>query len=364
MGRAGQVALPILEAAFGVRGSKPALSSAQGFGNGTFITQLQQGQAGAMALAMTGSGGTYLCRMVGNTLSPCATNGYDAPGPYPINFFQSNPYASGAVARLMTDYSYSNYNALQIEVRRAMHGLSIQSSYVLSKSLGDLFIESDHSELDFTTIRNRRLDKGPSVFDIRHVGLAFLSYDLPFGKGHALAGNSIINGVIGGWNVASITRIQSGRPFKLTSGRSTFNQADSGVILNGITTGQLQSLIQVGAGPNKNKSFVDPSLVGPDGRANSSILTVPTTPGQLGQIIYLSGPGYFSTDMALQKLIPIREPVKLEFALEALNVFNHPVFQVAGATGTLINITSTSFGQTTSVAVPERNVQFRMIVRF
>ena len=68
--------------------------------------------------------------------------------------------------------------------------------------------------------------------------------------------------------------------------------------------------------------------------------------------------------MALQKQIPIREPVRLEFAMEALNVFNHPVFQVAGGTGSLINITSTSFGQTTSAAVPERNIQFRMIVRF
>jgi len=281
-----------------------------------------------------------------------------------FHFFQSNPYASGAATRLMTDYSYSSYNALQIEVRRAMHGLSIQTSYVLSKSLGDLFIESDHSELDFTTLRNRGIDKGPSVFDIRHVGLAFVSYDLPFGGGHALAGNSIVNRVIGGWNVSTITRIQSGRPFKLTSGRSTFNQADAGVILNGMTTAALQDLIQVDAGPNKNKSFVDASLVGPDGRANTSILAPPTTPGQMGQYIYLYGPKYFSADMALQKSIPIREPLKLEFAMEALNVFNHPVFQVAGATGTLINITSTSFGQTTSAAVPERNIQFRMLFRF
>jgi hypothetical protein len=364
LGRAGQTPLPIFEAAFGARGAQPALSTAQGFANGTFITQLQQGQAGALANALTGSGGTYLCRMVGNSLAPCASNNFNAPGPYPINFFQSNPYASGAATRLMTDYSYSNYNALQIEVRRAMHGLAIQTSYVLSKSLGDLFIESDHSELDFTTLRNRGIDKGPSVFDIRHVGLAFISYDLPFGGGHALSGNSIVNRVIGGWNVSTITRIQSGRPFKLTSGRSTLNQADAGVILNGMTTAALQNLIQVGTGPNKNKSFVDPSLVGPDGRANTSILAPPTIPGQMGQYIYLYGPKYFSADMALQKSIPIREPLKLEFAMEALNVFNHPVFQVAGATGSLINITSTSFGQTTSAAVPERNIQFRMLFRF
>jgi hypothetical protein len=362
-GRAGQAPLPIFEAAFGARGSQPALPASQGFANGSFLTRLAQGEAGGLAAALASSP-TYLCRMVGNNLSPCAGNGYNAPGAYPINFFQSNPYAAGAVARLMTDYSYSSYNALQVEVRQQVRGLSIQASYVFSKSLGDLFIESDHSELDFTTLRNRGLDKGPSPFDIRHVGLAFLSYDLPFGKGHMLAGNSVVNGVIGGWNISSITRIQSGRPFKLTSGRFTFNQSDSGVILKGITTSQLQDLIGTTAGPNRNKSFVDSTLVGADGRANPNLLTVPATPGQLGQFIFLSGPKYVSTDMALQKVIPIHEQLKLEFAMEALNVFNHPVFQVAGATGSLINIQSTSFGQTTSAAVPERNVQFRMIVRF
>ena len=98
---------------------------------------------------------------------------------------------------------------------------------------------------------------------------------MPLGRGHLLAGNAIVNRVIGGWNVSSITRIQSGRPFKLTSGRSTFNQADSGVVLNGITSNQLQDLITVRDGPNKNKSFVDGSLVGPDGRANTTILCRP-----------------------------------------------------------------------------------------
>jgi hypothetical protein len=363
-GRAGQVALPIFEAAFGARGSQPVLSAAQGFANGTFVTQLQQGQAGALANALTGSGGTYLCRMVGSALAPCGANGYSAPGPYPINFFQSNPYASGAATRLMTDYSYSTYNSLQLEFRRSTHGLSIQSSYVLSKSLGDLFIESDHSELDYTTIRNRGINKGPSVFDIRHVGLAFINYNLPFGKGHWLHGNSVVNGAIGGWNISTITRIQSGRPFKLTSGRSQFNQTDGGVVLNGISTSQLQDMITVGAGPNKNKSFVSPTLVGSDGRSNISILAPPTTPGQLGQMVYLYGPKYVSTDMAVQKTIPIYERLRMELAMEALNIFNHPVFQVAGATGSPINITSTSFGQTTSAAVTERNIQFRMMIRF
>jgi hypothetical protein len=94
-GLPGQAALPILEAAFGPRGSQPALASSSGFTSGTFVTQLQQGQAGAMANTLGGTN-IYMCRLVGNALPACGTLGFDAVGVRPINFFQANPYAAGA----------------------------------------------------------------------------------------------------------------------------------------------------------------------------------------------------------------------------------------------------------------------------
>ena len=97
-GLPGQVALPIFETAFGARGSQPALPAASGFTNGTFVTQLQQGQAGRLANTLAGDF-RYLCAMVGNGLPGCASRGYDAPGPYPINVFQANPFAAGSEAR-------------------------------------------------------------------------------------------------------------------------------------------------------------------------------------------------------------------------------------------------------------------------
>ncbi len=363
-GLPGQVALPIFQAAFGALGSQAALGNSSGFANGTFINDLRQGQAGALANSLAGSS-IYLCRMVGAALPACSDLGFNAAGAFPINIFQPNPYAAGAGLSLVTDGSYSTYNALQIEVRRAMaHGLMIRSNYTLSHSLGDMFAESDISYLDYTTIRDRSLNKAPSVFDIRHAWLTYFNYELPFGAGHSIHGEKIVNGFIGGWGLSSIIRIQSGRPFKLTSGRDTFNQNDSGVILNGVTASQLQDMIQVSPGPNANISFVSSQLVGPDRRASTSLLTSPTTPGQLGQLVYLYGPGYFQWDMALLKDIAIWEKVKMTFQLEALNVFNHPVFQVSGSEGPNVNINSTSFGQTTSQVVGARNLQARLQIRF
>jgi hypothetical protein len=55
--------------------------------------------------------------------------------------------------------------------------------------------------------------------------------------------------------------VQTGRPFRLVSNRDTVNQYDSGVVLNGVTANQLQNLLTVRPGPNRNISFVDPSLL-------------------------------------------------------------------------------------------------------
>ena len=59
-------------------------------------------------------------------------------------------------------------------------------------------------------------------------------------------------------------------------------------------------------------------------------------------------------DMALEKIVPIKERLKFAFQIEASNVFNHPVLNV-GTT----NIDSTSFGQTTSALVGARSLQIR-----
>src|SRR6185312_9698985 len=98
----GQNALPIFDAAFGARGSQAALPAASGYTNGAFITLLQQGQAGGLAQQLAGNS-LYLCRMLGSTFGPCSTLGYDAPGSYPINFFQSNPFAAGRAVTLLNE---------------------------------------------------------------------------------------------------------------------------------------------------------------------------------------------------------------------------------------------------------------------
>lgn len=356
----GQAATPIFDAAFA------GLSAGQGFGNATFITQLQTGQAGALANTLATTS-TYFCRLVGNGFGPCAGLGFNTPGQYPINLFRLNPFIGNA--NVLSDNSFSNYNALQIEFRqRLAHGLTMNVNYAWAHAMNDRYNKNVDNIGNFATLRNRRLDYGPSTFDIRHVLQAFGTYDLPVGRGRKFAvNNSILDGVIGGWTVGAIFRMQSGLPFKLSSGRMTVNQSDAGVVLSGTTkASDLQKMVGVFKGSGPDVLFLDQKLIGSDGRANSSFLAPPTTPGEFGSFVYLYGPRFVTTDLSLAKVAPIiKEKLRMEFRAEMVNAFNHPIFEVptGGTFGvTPVSITATNFGRTTTATTVPRQVQFR--VRF
>jgi hypothetical protein len=347
-GLAGQAAIPIFETAFA------GLTAGQGFSNTAFLAQLRDGQAGALANTFATTS-TFFCRLVGNGFGPCSNLGFNTPGQYPINLFRLNPFIGNA--NVLSDNSYSNYNALQIEFRqRLTHGLTMNVNYAWSHALTDRYNKNTDGAGNFITLRNRRLDYGPSTFDIRHTLQAFGAYDLPVGRGRKFAvDNAVLDRVIGGWSVGAIFRIQSGLPFKLSSGRLTVNQSDAGVILNGVTASDLQKMVGVfKVGPDV--FFLDPKLVSSsDGRANSNFLSPPTTPGQFGAFVYLYGPRFVTTDLSLAKAMPIiKERVRMEIRAEMVNAFNHPIFEVptGGTFGvTPVSITAPNFGRTaTTVA--------------
>jgi hypothetical protein len=368
-GLPGQVPLPIFGAAFGALGSQPALATASGYTNGTFITQLQQGQAGALANAMAGNS-TYLCRLVGAALPACASLGYGANGAYPINIFQANPYAAGQAINLLTDDSYSRYHGLQLQYRqRLSHGLTMTANYTYGKTITNRYTDGSALTVNYTTLRDKTYDEGPNVFDLRHAFQSFVTYELPFGKGRRFdLGNGALNQLVGGWNVSSVIRIQSGRPFLLTSARNTYNQRDAGVILNGITVDDLQKMVSVRPGPSGSSFYLDSKLIGADGRANPQYLLSPTTPGELGQRVFLYGPGYWNADIGLGKRFTLGGGMWINLEALFLNAFNHPSYLVGASgfvdAGVPISINDTTFGQTSTTSSSARNVQLRLQLNF
>lgn len=366
-GLAGQAATPIFATAF------KGLSGTQGFANNNFVNYLQTGQAGALATSIA-QNPTYFCNMVGTSFSPCVSRGFTNAAAYPINFFMLNPYIDGGTsptsvpnANLLSSDSFSNYNGLQVEFRQQFsHGLTLQTNYTWSHSLTDRYNKNVDGTGNWTTLRDRALDRGPSPWDLRHVIQAYGTYDLPVGRDRAWKiRNPFVDAVAGGWTLGSIFRFQTGLPFKLSSGQLTVNQQDSGVIAN-VPASQLQSEIGTYRSGNPYVYFINPKVVGSDGRANPSYLSLPTAPGQFGDFIYLYGPHFISDDLSIAKQVPLfHERVRMEFIAEMVNAFNHPIFQVpTGGTFGInpINISATSFGRSTATTTLPRNVQFR--VRF
>lgn len=368
-GLPGQVPLPILETAFGARGAQPALSAAQGFTNGGFITNLQQGTVGALANSLGGNA-NYVCRMFGNTFEPCTRLGYNAAGPFPINFWYANPYAGSQGAFLVDDDSYTRYHALQLELRRRYWaGLQMTAQYTLGKNTGDIWTDNSTQQVNYRTLRDRSLDNNVLPFDVRHVVRTFGTYDLPFGRGLRWdIRNPVLNAIVGGWTLGGTLTAQSGTPFRLTSGRSTFNSSfDHGVILmNGTTVEDLQRAIRISSGPGFARYWIDPKFIGPDGRANPEFITVPSTPGELGQIITLRGKNTWSLDGALNKRFELPGRAQLGVHVTITNVFNHPIWSTPGFLGSA-NITGTTFGQTTAPlggSLGAREMYLRGEIRF
>ena len=299
--------------------------------DGTLINALQTGQAGLAAGYMSGNP-NYLCNMVGNAnFSPC--DGFaSGAGAYPINFFQANPFNAGKMTGYLDSVGYSNYNALQVELRqKPWRGMEFDVNYTWSHTLGVEPGNSWTGSFNLFTMRNLQLSYGPTLFDFRHVVHAYGTYELPIGRGKAfLNQGGIVNKVLGDWTVGSVITLQTGAPFRLTGGNLTFNDfADGGLNLKGVSISQLQSA--VGVYPVPSSPFADginpkylASATG--GGASSSYITPNTAPGTLASNFWLHGPGEFFQDLSLTKNVGLTERVHMELQGEFLNVWNHPVW--------------------------------------
>lgn len=368
---------PILSQAFAATGA------AQNFTNGQFITWLNQGQAGAFATALAGNS-SYLCSLVAN-FSGCNVVGNPATGTYPINFFQANPFAAGQGIIEMTNGGYSNYNALQMDFRQRLnHGMQFDANYTWAHSLennvqgsitpgyyeGGGNSNSGNSSPGYYTLRNTHLNYFPSSFDIRQVFHLSGTYDLPFGHGQPfLAGNRIANAVIGGWTVGTILTRETGDPHLFVGGgtggnafnQQTVNQNDSGIVLTGVTTSQLQKQIGIrpGAAGSGRASLFDPKYISSLGQANTQYISPEFSAGQFGTLMWLHDPKWINTDMAITKVIPLHREMNFTIQGEFLNAFNH----VAWA-GMDSGVQDDIFGTTNSTANGPRNIEIRGNFRF
>ncbi|MGH9417944.1 MAG: TonB-dependent receptor [Terriglobales bacterium] len=339
-GKPGDGAVPIMTAAF--TGATTGSQSDQGFSNGSFVQNLNNGQAGSMANSLATTYG-YWQNLV--------------KGGYPSNLFLVNPDAQGGSYELRNGLQ-STYNALVIEYRRRpIHGLTINTSYTFSKSLTDDWQRGGSNFLSEVTLRDPSLMKGPAPFDLRNALKFFSIWELPFGQGQRWGNmGGVVNDVVGGWSFDSNILLQSGRPGLITGGLGgTFNQSDGGVVLNGMTTQALQS--QLGVYKTSTPApgavwFVPQTLLGANGqRTNTSVLSACGTPGVECPRMFLYDAPLFLPDLSLVKHTKITERIGSEIQVQFLNAFNNSNFFWTGASSTFgtagKSVNSSGFGRIT-----------------
>jgi hypothetical protein len=292
----------------------------------------------------------------------------------PANFFVANPNAT--FARILSNDSRSNYNALEIELRRRFsHGLQFQANYTWSKAMGDAVDAQGNNQSDLVnrlTLRDPSLDYRRSGDDQTQRFVANGIYELPFGRGRRFfsGANSVVDRLLGGYTMGAIVTWTTGVPWNVAAGRSTFNSAtaNNGAKLVGISFEDFKKNVGIFKTPG-GVLFINPNLLdltfNAAGQISRSTLKVglmaAPAPGTFGDfpVNSLSGPQYFNFDMSVTKRIPITETVKFEIKVTAINILNHPNF-VYGTQ----NFDSTTFGVISGQRGDVRSINFIGQLRF
>lgn len=245
----------------------------------------------------------------------------------------------------MATMANSNYNALEVTLRRTMGRAEFLAGYTYGKSL-DNASGNGLGQGDNINPIDAKITKSLSAFNVTQNFVVSYDYRIPFDK---LRGPKRLTN---GWAISGITRFATGFPVYIL-------ENDDNSMLGTGGTGQGNDIDE----PNRalgNLNFKDPRtaiLPGadpnyPNGKNpyfNKALFSKEKV-GQLGNSSrrFFGGPGWNNFDLSLLKDLRLTESKSLQFRAEFFNAWNHAQF--GGPQGT-INDTST-FGFVTSANAP------------
>jgi hypothetical protein len=267
--------------------------------------------------------GTFLTRYYGGSLPACQDPSYKAQAAAAGVTLPANGgcgYANGNIS-YYGDNQDSHFNALQVSLaKQYTKGLSGNVNYAWQKGY-------DYNSGFATWYRHAGYGRNN---DIREQQVTIYgTYELPFGKkGQFYTGvPTWADEIIGGWQLSPVLNWASGEPFTLGYNECSLSVGNSAAPCY----------------PNGRGSFLKTHLTSLDPVAHQRTFynaIVPsghnlcdggdyqgfTCPGldQIGNAGRNNafGPGFFNTDLSLQKNFPIHESIVGQFRVDAFNAFN------------------------------------------
>jgi hypothetical protein len=269
---------------------------------------------------------------------------------------------------------HGNYNAMQWTVRkRFSQGLTFDFNYTFSKSedLGSA-TESAGSFTGFIqNVWNPNQMWAVSGYDARHIFNFFAVWQVPVGKGHRYLGNSnrLVDGVLGGWQIAPTWQYSSPVPVGVGDGQNWATDWE-------LTTNATQ-IAPVSTSPTMNVAATTINGTTANATGGPNLFSNPAAAasafrfaiaGESGSRNSLRIPGPKVINLGISKnfhLFTLRDtPHTLQIRGEAFNLTNAVVFsQLSLDLGTL-----TTFGKFTSdtanSGIGPRQMQFAMRYSF
>jgi hypothetical protein len=243
------------------------------------------------------------------------------------------PYQNWFLLMTSENLGGSNYQAMQVEIKHKLsHGLSLQGNYTWAKNLSDaqgsdaptVFSSEEAYAAEVANRFDIAGDRGNVVGTPRQRILITGTYQLPFGAGRTWLKSGAANAVLGGWNLSTITTMQTGQWLTPTINPTGPNSYDPTQIND-------QSNTDVA---NRTGASLRPDCVGnpiPSNQSPSQFFNInaftstPPGAGRFGScgLGIMQGPGMIDVDLGLAKTFQFKERFRLRLEASFTNVLNH-----------------------------------------
>lgn len=207
------------------------------------------------------------------------------------------PTLAGNRVNVRDDNGKSQYDSLQVQLeRRFAYGWQYRAAYTFSKTKDDgegAFDAIDPAGINFIEPYTTSRIDFPHVLSLESV------YDIPFGRGRQFGSDipSVLNAIIGGWQLNGIFRAQSGQPFDVRR--------------NGVRADLVGDPY---TGNNRNPPYLN----------FAAFREAPA--GRFGNLERnsLRSPSTYQLNLGLTKNFAFLERFKIQFRTEFFNIFNTP----------------------------------------
>ncbi|MPZ20566.1 MAG: hypothetical protein GEV06_22020 [Luteitalea sp.] len=259
----------------------------------------------------------------------------------------------------------SSYHAFLLKgEKRYESGLTFLVSYVFSKAFTLRSDQANAGGGQAMNHFNRDAEKGLSAFDQTHVIKLNYSYELPFGADKRFLREGLLSTIVGGWRIAGVHAYASGYPLgvfpgyglPLSAGGNRITVLDYDDWRASTQGDEFDPLVDLWWDPAKFRR--DP------------VVSVDELEGYKGGVLLADfgnatvrnpnerGPWFLNENISIARTFGIGR-TSLEMRLEVFNLFNRVIWGGPDST-----ITSSNFGQVTTLANSPRQVQLGVRYEF